>query len=89
MRLWVDFNKSGRVGIPLTTRGSLANIQRVGLVLAEGTRVRLYQEDVDIQGRRGELVADGVLRLVEDHWEAELVTDVAFVSSDCDRVFPT
>ena len=60
-RIWVDINEwdgaTRSVPIPLV---SVRSLELYGLRLHEGMTLHLYSDDLDDQGHRDDLVADGV-----------------------------
>ena len=66
-RIYVDFLKTdGSRRLLLTPLGTQEDLQRLGIELAEGLRLRLYSDDIDDGGNRDDLVVDGIA-----HFDAE------------------
>jgi hypothetical protein len=55
----------------LTARGTLESLARQGVVLREGVRLRIYDEDVDEHGQQGLLCMSGMV--TRDHRRAQWV----------------
>ena len=63
--LWVDFNNCDEDdAVRLTTPGTQASLDALDLVLAEGLRIRITDED--------ELLAEGVVRWRDGIWVCEV-----------------
>ena len=60
-RIWVDINEwdGGTRSVPIPPV-SVRALEAYGLHLHEGMALHLYSDDLDDQGRRDDLVADGV-----------------------------
>ena len=67
-RIWVDINEwdsdTRSVQVPSV---SVRALEAYGLRLREGMALHLYSDDLDDQGRRDDLVADGVA-----HYDASI-----------------
>jgi hypothetical protein len=85
-RICVDFMKHGGNFVLLTAVGTLRDLDRQGIELREGLRLRLYQEDSDGAGRAGYLHAEGEVFQCDDQgkrcWAARLMGPIEFTPSD-------
>jgi hypothetical protein len=57
----VDFNAGGSTWISLGTLGTRIDLDRQGVRIAEGLRLRGYDFDSDDEGRRNNIVCEGVV----------------------------
>jgi hypothetical protein len=74
-KLYADFqNLDDNNRIRLTCAGTLADLSRQQIELAEGMAVTLYTDDADDAGQPDEMLADGVVRYhgEEKCWVAEV-----------------
>lgn len=62
-RIYVDFMKTDDEGrLLLTCIGTRRDLEASAIELAEGLVLRVYSDDLDEQGNRDDLVADGIVR---------------------------
>src|SRR3954453_19038029 len=84
-RVYVDFMKHGGSVVFLTALGTLRDLDRQGIELREGLRLRLYQDDSDGAGRPGYLHAEGDVFQSDDRgkrcWAARLIGPIEFAPS--------
>ncbi len=74
VRAYCDFHKAvdARTFL-LTTIGSRRDLDRLGPALAVGVSLTLWMDDADAEGRRDDLLVDGVLdRLADGTWIARV-----------------
>jgi hypothetical protein len=59
-RVYADVNKQDRFGnILLTTIGTMADLERLGLTLTDGLHLRFWMEDVDEHGQDDPILFEG------------------------------
>jgi len=62
-RIWADFNATSDLGLRLNCRGTLEDLKRQNIVLNEGMKVLLWDEDYDGSNRRDDLIVEAIVRL--------------------------
>ena len=85
LRVYADFQKLDDDNrLILTCRGTLQDLQRLGIQLSEGIRLVFYTDDSDDEGRTDELRAEGVVQY--DHsarrWVAAIDWDRLWRASE-------
>ena len=82
-RIWVDINEwdSGARSVPVPPV-SVRTLEAYGLRLREGMPLHLYSDDLDDQGWRDDLVADGIAHFdtTTDRWIAVRLGHIRNVS---------
>src|SRR5262245_52271433 len=73
-RVYADFhNLDDENRVRLNTQGTVQDLARLGLRLAEGLALTLYTEDADEAGHPDDLLVDGIARRSDDSgWVAEV-----------------
>jgi len=87
-RIYADFNYTDVRGrLPLTRRGTLEDLARLGVELREGLRVMLYTDDADDEGNLDAMFVAGlVTRSQEDDcWVAVIDWDAIQHTSDIEK----
>lgn len=71
IRLWTDFNASSDNGLRLNCKGTIDDLSRQGLELKEGMKLLLWDEDVDENDNKDNLVVEAVAHYNDKHkiWE--------------------
>lgn len=61
-RIWVDFMKTDDDRrLRLTARGTLEDLDRLGVQLQEGVILQVYGDDLNDAGDRDDLLAEGIV----------------------------
>jgi len=84
-RIYVDFMKTDDQGrLLLTCIGTRRDLETQGIQLREGLVLHVYSDDLDEQGNRDDLVADGIARFDPDNhrWVLEVDPDAIRNASD-------
>ena len=88
-RIWVDINEwdSDTRSVPVPSV-SVRALEAYGLRLREGMALHLYSDDLDDDGRRDDLVADGIAHFdaSTDRWIAVQLGRIRNVSELSDEV---
>jgi hypothetical protein len=74
-RIYADFNNlDDENRVQLNTRGTAKDLGRLGIEFSDGLEVTLYTDDADENGRRDDLLVDGIVRRSQagDDWVAEV-----------------
>lgn len=74
VRVYCDFHKAmDACTFLLTIMGSREDLDRLGPALAAGVQLTFWMDDADGEGRRDDLLVDGVLdRLADGTWIARV-----------------
>ncbi len=84
-RVYADFQKLDDDNrLILTCRGTLQDLQHLGIQLREGLRLTLYTDDADDNGRSDELRAEGVVQFdpAAHRWVAAIDWDRLWHASE-------
>lgn len=74
-RIYVDFMKTDDQGrLLLTCIGTRRDLETQGVQLQDGLLLHVYSDDLDKDGNRDDLVADGIVRFDSDNrrWVLEI-----------------
>ncbi|GAB5407838.1 MAG: hypothetical protein BalsKO_02030 [Balneolaceae bacterium] len=73
IRLWADFNASTNIGLRLNCNGSVDDLKMQGIDLVDGMPLLLWDEDVDDNNVRDDLVVMATARYNKETmiWEGE------------------
>ena len=84
-QVYADFQKlDDNNRLILTCRGTLQDLEHLGIELREGLRLTLYTDDADDEGRSDELKADAVVHFDEaaNRWVATIDWDRLWHASE-------
>lgn len=75
-RVWVDLGKTDdERRVRLVTRGTIEDLQRLGIHLRAGMTLQVYSDDLNDAGERDDLIAEGIVHRSDDSSEWVLVID--------------
>jgi hypothetical protein len=87
--VYVDFMKTDAEGrLRLVCIGTINDLARHGIVLADGMALSVYSDDANEQGRRDDLLAEGIVHRSDPGDEWVLLVDPKSVRHESDLEQP-